>query len=190
MKYYSFYKQGISLISMTKRGEAVSAEKRQLAFLLGKLSPQVPNMDDYGTVIGYCVFGALSLFSHNTSSEEERRFEEVKSVYSRIEQFLSDCSSSQNYLSAICNLQGETERRVDDLGRLLLDQNSSRLFLELVDTFRNRVGNPLDRLRRYGLELDRAVEQRGVISGNRNSMIADYNDIQRCFIRAKGDRRD
>jgi len=66
----------------------------------------------------------------------------------------------------------------------------SVLFYHLSDTLINRMGNPLDKLRRYGIGLDSLVRERGVVTGNRNCMIRDYQDISQSFVRFRGDRRE
>jgi hypothetical protein len=193
-KYYNpFY------LMKKKRKLVLPAEERQLSLVFHNLSPRIPDANDYGTIIGYTIFNALNNFHLITSSQEERIFREVKRTYDHFEDLLKKLDDSQDYLPSLCELQNKTESTLDGFSGIRIQPiteipiegfEGSWIFNGILDTLFNRGGNPLDRLRRYGLELDRTVQTRGVIRGNRSCLQRDYRDLYSCFVREKGDRRE
>jgi len=182
-----------------KRKLKLPAEERQLYLVLHNLSPRISDANDYGTFIGYTVFNALNDFHLKTSSKEERLFREVKKIYESFEILLEKLNHSQDYLPSLCEFQNKTEFKLDNFSSAQIlpitevereGFEGSWIFNGILDTLINRGGNPLDRLRRYGLELDRTVQSRGLIKGNRACLERDYRDLYGCFVREKGDRRE
>ena len=182
-----------------KRKLVLPAEQRQLYLAFHNLSPRIPDTNDYGTILGYTVFNSLNNFHLITSSQEERIFKEVKRTYAGFETLLKKLNGSHDYLPSLCDLQHETELTLDSFASTQIQRiteiplkgfEGSWIFSGILDTLFNRGGNPLDRLRRYGLELDRIVQTRGLIKGNRACLERDYRDLYSCFVREKGDRRE
>ena len=182
-----------------KRKLIVPAEHRQLSLIFKNLSPRISDANDYGTIIGYTVFNALNHFHLITSSREERIFKEVKKTYGAFEVLLKKLNESQDYPSSLYQLHNQTESALEAFSSTPIpriteipveDFEGSWIFSGILDTLFNRGGNPLDRLRRYGLELDRNVQARGLIKGNKTSLERDYRDLYSCFVREKGDRRE
>jgi len=182
-----------------KRKLVLPAEERQLALVFHNLSPRVSDANDYGTMIGYTVFNSLNNFHLITSSQEERIFKEVKRTYDHFDVLLKKIKDSGDYLPGLCELQNKTESDLDRFSSLRIQPiteipkqgfEGSWIFNGILDTLFNRGGNPLDRLRRYGIELDRTVQSRGLIKGNRACLERDYRDLYSCFVREKGDRRE
>ncbi|VVB78696.1 Uncharacterised protein [uncultured archaeon] len=184
---------------MKKRKAKIPAEDRQLFFIFNTLAPRVSDSNDYGTIIGYTVFNSLKNFRLISSSSEERLFHEVKNAYTHFENLIKKIKSSDNYTPHLFELQNNTESALEEYSKTRIPSinqipesefEGSWIFTGILDTLFNRGGNHLDRLRRYGLELDRAVQRRGVVKGNRSCLERDYRDLYTCFVREKGDRRD
>lgn len=184
---------------MTKRGERASAEERQLYLLFKQLKQKISDVNDYASILGYAVFDALSSFHLSCSSEEERKFEEVKTVYARLENISR--AINRDYFTILYDLQERIEKILEKNKPITIPLyeeetedsspfEGSRVFHEILETLESRRGNPLDRLRRSGNDLDSLVEERGLVQGNRNSLCQDYKDLYHSFIRGKGDRRD
>jgi hypothetical protein len=181
-----------------KSERKIPAEERQLAIIFADLSLRVPDGNDLGSIIGYGIFNYLRDFNFHSRSLLQRQFEEVKALYSGFEHFLRDSRKSGEYKPHLFGLNTSTEEAIKSLGqepplrRVDMDPvhiDGSWIFKGILETLFYRSGNPLDRLRIYGLELNQSVKSRGTVPGNRDCLLADYSDVSQCFIREKGDRR-
>ena len=186
---------------MTKKGSAViPAAEKQLFLLFKSLYPRVQDKNDYGTIIGYTVFNSLKGFHLVTSSDEERIFGEVKEVHSGFERVIEGIKKAGgDYLSPLADLHQTTESELAKIKYQHIpmlrdisknDFEGSWIYAGILDSLFNRQGYALDKLRRYGLDLDEVVESNGFLKGNRTSLESDYRALSRCFIRQKGDRRE
>ena len=158
------------------------SKEKQLFTLLRELYPHVENEREMGALIGYSVIGGLLYFHSDSGSEEERKFEQVKSVYSNLESAIEFSQEDRAY-NRLCELKGE----IDPAFYHFLDDSKfelgeSRLINKIFNRFHNRfLRNYIDRLQRDGIALYHKSLNDGMVLGRRNSLNHDYELIERIF---------
>lgn len=166
-------------------------DARQLYNILSSIGNYVEDGNERGSIIGYGIMQALFSFQSTSGSVEERRFEEVKAIYSKLDSALIECRSNNGY-HVLSDILKEVSPRMDDL--MLISTNGDLKELKERSTSTDAslldiVSLPLvsssrlyqDRLRRNGSSLYDDITLRGMIPGRKNSLIADYNSVKKYF---------
>lgn len=158
-----------------------------------ELANGVPRDDDRASLIGYVIVDGLIYFSSPSGSAEERTFQEVRAVYTGLEQAIVHCSQDAPDESALAYtfLCGLKARADPVLQRYFLSPTTeevggSKLLRSLVEDLSQRPQSYEDRLRRRSLTLMDAVRSRGIIDGRRNILLSDYALLQSHFVGGGG----
>ena len=84
----------------------------QLYNLVTKYSDYVDNSDDRDILIGYCILDALLNYHSKSNSEEEKLFEEVKSVYTNLKNTLDTIISTDTYTPLLVELKFDVDKKI------------------------------------------------------------------------------
>jgi len=182
---------------MAKPSKKILTESQQLYIPLQTLSRLVGDEGDFGRMVGYNIINQISSYNFKSSSPEERAFTEIRLIRKGFINLALTVSTQEFYYPSLGLLQQETEPLLIQLNKItippeeeIFEGPSSLLFYELVETLQSQTGNLLDKLKNRGLQLKRTVLERGMVQGNKNSLLKDHRDVRYCFVRRRGDRRE
>jgi len=158
---------------------------KQLYTLLKKLGTYAQNKDESGTLVGYIIIGSFINFKTRSGSEEEKRFEEIKAVYSYLEDVIEYCKSKDCY-STLCDVTVKVNAsRKSIILNKQYEETDSNLLNEVIESSILARSDYTDVLRRRGLRLLDEVSSRGELFGNKNILKKDYEIIRDYFIENK-----
>jgi len=165
--------------------------ERQLYFFIKSISGFSYDRDDLGVIVGYGVMEGLCNFNSKSKSFEERKFEEIKTIYSEFERITTSSGNSrENEYSVLYELQSGIDKKIKDMDKNSQKKIGSQLLGNIIDCLKRKEGNYEDLLRRRGLDLIDLIQKNGKIEGTRKkTMNLDYESVKYCFTRKKGDRR-
>lgn len=161
----------------------------QLCTLLSTLGASVESQDDLGMLVGYSVMSALINFESSSGSEEERRFEEVKSVYRVLEKTISQCMTNDTFY-ALSELMEKVEPELPEIFEIptadLSEEKLSGFESTLLRTMIKNVsfrGGYRDKLRRVGSRLFSETAASSPSKGTRNILTKDYERIEQYVMK-------
>ena len=154
----------------------------QLSVLCRELAKYIPNRDELGSVIGYSVVAGL-LQQTETSATEQRKWEQTRWIYQKLEGAIDICKSfsgdpTNRGYSLFCSLKVSIDPL---LVRPLGDQSSDMLTQRVLDYVSHARGSREDRLRRSGLALLEQIEKEGDLARPVDALTCDYNKIEGNF---------
>lgn len=166
---------------MKKR--TISETERQFYTLFKKLIAVVPNEGDAALLIGYSIITSLSRYKLQTSSRiEQAKFEEIKAVFSGLEDTIQRSSSEGvTANSVLYGLQAEVEQIIASLTTQPAESNKSRLLIDIATKFKPDT-NYINRIRKSALSLYYAVQSERAISGTRNILERNYMHLKGYFL--------
>jgi hypothetical protein len=160
----------------------LARKEKQLYCLLDRLSNYVENRDELGSIIGYAVIGSLIDFETNSRDQQEIQFEEIKSVYSGIENAIHTCRKQTNSYEALCDLHLKVQPYMNDqIKNNDIPNTNSNLLTNIVNNLINRRGNYEDKLRRNGLAILEQVLERGPLRRKIDVLNRDHTTIKTYF---------
>ncbi|MBL7050906.1 hypothetical protein ISS04_01955 [Candidatus Woesearchaeota archaeon] len=154
----------------------------QLYTLFDTLSHYIYNQDELGTIVGYSVLDGLFKFKSQSGSKQERKFQEIKSVYNSLDYVITSCKDSTSYI-ALCKFQSNLDPIIQKYisGERTKLSESYLLKKVLREEIYPKRKNHVDILRRDGLKLYKGIIERGALMGNHNILTKDYNNIEEAF---------
>ena len=156
----------------------------QLYNLFNDLSYWINDIDELGILVGFTIVDGLMSFKKKASSYEEQKFEEIKRVYSHLNNALEKCKVDGSY-SALCDYKLSVENSLDDIIHVDEEKFDSNLMLAVAQQpFFRRKSYP-DKLRRIGLKLRQTVRERGPMQKPYSWLNKDYGDVLECFTNYK-----
>ncbi|PIZ51691.1 hypothetical protein COY27_02720 [Candidatus Woesearchaeota archaeon CG_4_10_14_0_2_um_filter_33_13] len=158
------------------RAKKERGQETQLYDLFRKLSAYEQNERELGLLISYTVASSLIGFKSESGSVEERRHQQVKAVYSGLEEAIEFCKEEDSY-HAFCQVRpgvesslreyiGAKEEKPVSQSELL-----TRIFNKLS---RSNQRNPTDRLKRDGIALYNETMREGQKNRRLDVLTADY----------------
>ncbi|MFA6073411.1 MAG: hypothetical protein WC758_04825 [Candidatus Woesearchaeota archaeon] len=150
-----------------------TVDQNQLYNLFSKYVNYVDNSDERGLIIGYSVLEALLKHKPNSNSEEERVFEEVKAIYTKLKKDL-DSLLNNDPLRVLNDLKYEVDLQ------LKKTESSSKILTEFLPTL-NRKKNPTEYIRNVGLKIQTLSKDKGTFVGTRNILLNDYNTLKETY---------
>ncbi|MFC1741015.1 hypothetical protein ACFL3V_00575 [Nanoarchaeota archaeon] len=149
--------------------------ERQLYTLLNRLQAYVPNADELGALVGYCIIESLHDFDTNTGSTEQVEFEEIKAVYNGLEQVIESSKENDGY-TTLCELKMTADPWIiESLEPEAGYQRKSTLVQIAMNYLQSSGRDFQDKLRRKGKQIVSDVTSRGPVTGAKNSLSRDYN---------------
>ena len=134
--------------------------------------------DGLGVFVGGIIISGLVNFKSKSKSKQERKFEEVFREY-----------NYQIDNEKIYGLQSKVNERITNFEKTKKNTRSE-LLERIIHSIKRKEGSYDDRLRRMGLDLFNRIMDKGEIDGtNKKKMNIDYENVEYCFTRKKGDRR-
>ncbi|HDD70926.1 MAG TPA: hypothetical protein ENF94_02055 [Candidatus Woesearchaeota archaeon] len=154
-------------------------KERQLYTLIEALDAQTDDKGELGSLISYVILTSLIDFETNTGSEEERRFEEIKAIYTGLEKAIERSREEDSY-SVLCEL---TTQKAKELKQILDKERKieNETLLKLIINSLTHQKNYEDTLKRKGLRLRDNVYDTGILYGRRNILRKNYEAIRDIF---------
>ena len=144
--------------------------------------------DGLGVFVGGIIISGLVNFKSKSKSKQERKFEEVKSIYRKFEEVFREYNYQIDN-EKIYGLQSKVNERITNFEKTKKNTRSE-LLERIIHSIKRKEGSYDDRLRRMGLDLFNRIMDKGEIDGtNKKKMNIDYENVEYCFTRKKGDRR-
>ena len=157
--------------------------EKQLYSLLSKLSLYVENRDELGSIVGYLVVNSLIDFKTTSRDQQEIQFEEVKKVYSGIENVIESCKETDSY-NALCDMHIKVNpflNEIIELQEVEPDKTGSHLLKNISEQLVRRRGSYQDNLRRIGLGFIEEVMAKGAVRRKVDALKKDYDIIKTYF---------
>lgn len=158
----------------------------QLFMYYRKLSSFVTDEDELCTIIGYSVVGSLLDFKSNSKSDKEVKFQEVRQIYSFLDNLIESFKKTQTY-DALSDLEKNILPFFEKLNlRNFYNDNESLFNSEflnraLKDSSLSKVKNPSDYMRRIGLKIQNRISEVGILKRPIDILINDYKTIEYSF---------
>jgi len=152
--------------------------KDQFYTLFKKLSPYIPDSDKLSSLIGYSIIYALHDFSTTSGSEQEVRFEEVKSVYQTIKESIDRSNENEAYFALVSVVDPIFEKIK---ANSFTNSSQSSLFDQICKESLSRRVNHIDYMRRCGNKLHDIVNDRGPLRRTIDPLNQDYQAIKYAF---------
>lgn len=179
--------------------------EKQLYTFLRDLRLYIEDENQLGSIIGYSILDRILTFSTKTGSLEEKKFQQVKSLYQKLEGYYERCSKNKNSdigFEILCELQSsltpflqysaleinlqeyETEQKNSLSNKKIRTKNEEKPPLKyLLSSYliSRNTRNYEDILRRIGLNLRDQIVKRGPVSQTRNIFNSDYDALENIF---------
>lgn len=163
-------------------------EKQQLFYLLDNLGRFVNDEDELGSIVGYTLIDGLNHFKKDSARHSKIKYDQVRCVYDSFNTTIAECRNEESS-SVLFKLQDCLDPRIEHYLGGFSEEIESDLLKKIIHAFNIKGGTFQDRIRRYGLDLKKKLENVGESYGKTNILLSDYRSISDCFIREKGDRR-
>ena len=156
----------------------------QLYTLLKDLSLHVTDADDLGQIIGYSVLQSLLQFETTSGSPTEIEFQEIKAIYTGLEETIAACRQEEPY-RVLCELEVHVRKSLDQPRTETeppQDSTNPKLLKDILSSFKEGHRHYRDNIKRMGLSLRQSVSDKGEIAGWKNILTADYKTVHDIFV--------
>jgi hypothetical protein len=151
-----------------------SVENDQLYNLFLKCNKYINDTDDKGIIVGYAVIDALLNTSSDLGSDEEKKFNEVKSVYKTLNSVLLDLMKNETSY-VLSDLQYRVEKKLQS--KIAIE---SEIMTEFIPTLTKKK-NPINYIKNTGLKLCENIDFKGQHHGTKNILLSDYETIKNTY---------
>lgn len=154
-----------------------TTEPTQLYNLLNNLRYHITHDGDLATILGYSVLDSLMKFKTNTGSAEEREFEEIKTIYSGLENLTQKLRSDSpfgvrcSYIKSVSEYLAHSDK----------EEYSSNLLQEITTATQGSRRSNEDQINRFGLAIMAQSERKGPFTGTKNCLTQDYQTVRQAI---------
>lgn len=162
----------------------------QLFEILRTIEIQVEDRDYRGLLVAYAVLDSLVKFTTPSGCDDEKKFGQVKAVYSGLQRVL-DCDDEQGRYGVLCDFRKAVEplvRKESGAQPTVASPRNVYLSASALSYIERSRGDHDDIMRRLGIGLVQAVKREGRIEGNaRRVLLGDFDRLAGLFRHDSGE---